>query len=343
MARAEYLAPGSFLTTEASDRETWFDVLKDQDPKVDENGYLKGEWGRAIVAAVRYEHSHPDFSQLPCYQGNGPAGYVGFYMAERGFGHLLPNADNLEDETKKALNEGEGLSCPPGSGLPEVWSTPICDPKGYHAMMESAFEDTFWISVCMCCGTGVGGCGDPCLLSSGKCCCVEAATYSEDCCGDLGPCFTFQKMCCMVTHQTLWPGGGPNDGVPCCAICNQRCGGESGEEEGERALTVVNTNAKILSDAFMCYYCLCCGCGLSMNFPLVKIDQKCLCVRTFGSTASCWPEDRGICYKYEKAGCCVNICTFPCGGGRYDGIPSCACCGAKCGGEDSKDSGSESN
>merc|ERR1719401_3091893 len=113
-------------------------------------------------------------------------------------------------------------------------------------MMTEALGDTFWLYVCCCCGTGFGSCGDPCCLSSQKCCCIESAMYTEDVCGDEGPCFTFQKMCCIVQHQTLWPGGGPNDGVPCCACCNVRCGGA--DEEEDHANAVVNTNAKILQD-----------------------------------------------------------------------------------------------
>jgi len=320
-----------FLETEGPGRETWWDLLRGKEPEVDRNGFLTGMWGRAVIDACRYEYSHQEY--LDYGWRNGPVGFIGDYMQAlnpRWYEEYIGATDQLENRTREQLMEGEGLGkMDPGDA--DVLSVPICEPEGYHEKMAEAMDDTFWCFVCGCCGSGVGGCGDPMCLASQKTCCIETAAYTEDCWGDDGPCFAFQKICCIVQHQTLWPGGGPNDGVPICACCNLRCGGDGNED---KKLTMVNTNAKIMSDAFLCYYALCCGCGLSTNFPMVKGDQKCFCFRSFASTASCCPADRGCCYTYQKACCCTHVTMFPPGGGKYDGIPCCACCGMKCGGED---------
>jgi len=317
-----------FLRTQSSTGETWDKVLDGVKPKKDQHGFLSGEWGRCMVAAARYEHSHPEWSEMPHYADNGPGGYVIEYLNQLGFGNFEDAADQLEEATRSALEEEEGLSRGPDD--PEVWSTPICNPKGFDAQIAETMRSTFWCCVnpLLCCGFGIGECKDPFFVKASKCCCCEAAFYTDDCCGDEGACFNFSKTCCLVTHMTCWPGGGPDDGVPMCACCNMRCGGESDAD------SETNTNAKILESAFLCYYALCCGCGLSMGFPLVKADTKCCCTRCFASTASCCPKDRGMCYDYFKCCCCVSAFTFPCGGASQDGIPACACCGKGCGNEE---------
>mmetsp|Transcript_43113 Transcript_43113/g.119247 ORF Transcript_43113/g.119247 Transcript_43113/m.119247 type:complete len:324 (+) Transcript_43113:63-1034(+) len=321
----------AFLRTQASNRATWYDVLQDEEANIDRNGYLDGEWGRAIVAGARYEHSHPEWDQMPEYSQNGPAGQVIDFMNDCGFNHCMDGAAKLEDDTRRALEEEEGLSADVAEGDPKVWSKPICEPKGYARDMREMFESTFWCCICLLGGVGCSAPTDFCCLKSNKCCCVEGAAYcGDDCWGDLGPCFAFQKVCCCVSHQTCWPGGGPDDGVPICACCNIRTGEGDGDPDN-------NDNAKIMENAFLCFYCCCCGHGFSTHFPMVKGDSKCFCYRQFLSTASFCPKDRGICYDYGKCCCCVGVCTFPCGGASHDGIPTCACCGQNCGGEDAGD------
>jgi len=216
---------------------------------------------------------------------------------------------------------------PSGRDKPAIWSTPVCEPSGYKVMMEDAMLSTKWCCVnpCLCGGWGCSQSGDPCFVSSQKTCCIESAAYTDVCMGDMGCCFQVSKICCLVSHCSPWPGGGPQDGVPICACCNQRCGGDG---DGD---PVNNPSAQILREAFFLYYCLCCGSGCSMSWPMIFVDQKCCCIHTLASTASPCPQDRGICYQYQKMCCLINACSFPCGTMVHNGVPTCACCGMACG------------
>eukprot|EP00747_Dinoflagellata_sp_TGD_P166023 gnl/TRDRNA2_/TRDRNA2_188195_c0_seq1.p1 gnl/TRDRNA2_/TRDRNA2_188195_c0~~gnl/TRDRNA2_/TRDRNA2_188195_c0_seq1.p1 ORF type:complete len:336 (-),score=62.64 gnl/TRDRNA2_/TRDRNA2_188195_c0_seq1:120-1127(-) len=316
----------AFLNVKAPNRTPWGEILDGQKPTVDSNNFLSGPWGRAVVAGVRYEMSHPDWSESPNYQDNGPVGQIIDFMQAQGYDGWINNAEELETFTREHIHDEGGL--PGGPEDPEVWHVVEAAPEGFHEEIAAVMNDAFWCCVCplMCGGFGIGSCGDPLFLQGMKCCCVEGATHTTDCCGDEGLCFTFTKCLCCVHHQTVCPGGGPDDGAPFCALCNYRCGGESDAEPE------TNDMAKLMEDMFMIYYCLCCGTGCSLNFPMIKGESKFCCLKSMCRTASFWPENRGICYVYSKTCCCIEACTL-CGGKR-DGIPTCAVCGQVCCGEE---------
>merc|ERR1719337_138991 len=61
--------------------------------------------------------------------------------------------------------------------------------------------------------------------------CIHSNQETADCCGENGCCYSKQKVCCFISASACPPGGGPNDGVPACALCGKTCGGESAPEE----------------------------------------------------------------------------------------------------------------
>ncbi|CAE8720454.1 unnamed protein product [Polarella glacialis] len=188
---------------------------------------------------------------------------------------------------------------------------------------KELMSNTCWLSYCFFCGTGCSNCCDPLFLGTFKflCCeglCSTAPGYGED-----GCCNTLSKCCCLVNVGSFPPGGGGNDGVPCFACCNIRCGGEGGQEDG------ASKYEQLVRDTFLCSYCLCCGLGCSSpsSDPLFLGTLKCCCLKTSFATSPACDEATGCCYIQSKCCCCIQALTLPPGGGKSDGIPALACCG----------------
>jgi hypothetical protein len=200
--------------------------------------------------------------------------------------------------------------------------------RGAHRkkLAEIFYNETWWLCTnpCSCGGYGcVSPSTAPMCMSHDKHCCIENLCQSEPWDeGGMGVCFDISKMCCIVNHSSCPPGGGPNDGVPLCACCGQRCGGESGED------VMLQEDAQLMKDTFLLYYCLCMGCGLAhCSEPFCKANRKCCCVRSACYTTDACPSDRDCIYSHSKFFCCINACTCLPFGGKRDGLPACACFG----------------
>lgn len=206
--------------------------------------------------------------------------------------------------------------------------------------MDETMKNTIWCSYCLFGGCGFmrTNCRDPVLCGGGtKCFCVEsyctdASCYTED----EGFVMGVQKLCCCISTYSFPPGGSKHDGIPCCALCNIRCGGEEEDD-------TPSTQKAILNDAFLCFNVCCYGCGVAWPRPFSLGRWKCCYVHGGENTADCWDSDSGCIYSKAKCLCCVVAGACPPGGGKHDGIPCCALCGLKCGGEDAADSSSDSD
>lgn len=202
--------------------------------------------------------------------------------------------------------------------------------------LREVLDSTCWIYFLGCYGDGcTSQVCDPLITQDLKICCLRRQTYTTDCCGEEGWCHGFSKVCCCVTVSTFPPTG--RDGIPICAICNKRCGG------GDGAVTSQDV-AKVVKETFLCYYFICQGYGCDFKSPcspLLYGDSKFFCLQDTLRTEDCSSEETGCCFNKQKICCHVEGYACPPGGGGQDGLPMCAFCGMKCGGE--QDDGSESN
>jgi hypothetical protein len=135
------------------------------------------------------------------------------------------------------------------------------------------------------------------------------------------------KCCCCVNACSFPPGGSKGDGLPCIAICNQRCGGEDELADLEEAPSEMRL---LLDQTFLIQYCCCSGFGCLCGAPLCKGTTKCCCLHGNYETADFYDPNKGCCYCKSKLCCSVNAYAFPPGGGAHDGLPMFACCGQKC-------------
>lgn len=200
--------------------------------------------------------------------------------------------------------------------------------------ITDVLKDSCWLYYCICSGCGFASqdkCCDPISVGTFKCLCCEGYSGTAPCWSESeGLCMTFEKCCCFVSATSFPPGGSKGDGQPCFACCNYRCGGES--EVGE--LESHPSEVKMLMDqTFLCYYCCCSGFGCLNDGPMCKGTSKVCCFHSNHETAPCC-GDNGCCYSKNKLCCMVSAQACPPGGGKSDGIPTCACCGATCGGEE---------
>lgn len=213
-----------------------------------------------------------------------------------------------------------------GSEEEEVYE--VHDDVGDMQMYE-ALKATCWLGVCGCFGTGMAcsKCTDPCCLGTYKCCCCEGYNgttsfyHPEE-----GLCMGFSKCCCLVIPCACPPGGTSGDGIPLCALCNCRCGGEEDSSQ-------VSEQKHILNNTFLCFQIIFCGCGVTQcSGPYMKGTNKFCCIHDNFETSECC-GDNGCCYFKEKCCCCMQFCVCPPGGGDRDGIPTCAVLGLACCGE----------
>jgi len=112
--------PMAFLTRPAPTGAVWADLLRATPATTDDSGFLAGPWGECLVAACQFEHSNPQWEQMPEYS-DGPCGQVVDFMLE--CGHQLERpADKLERATHKAIKQGNLQT---GPGKPVVWGAAL--------------------------------------------------------------------------------------------------------------------------------------------------------------------------------------------------------------------------
>lgn len=198
------------------------------------------------------------------------------------------------------------------------------------AKITEVLKESFWLGYCVIGGLGLTSkCTDPCCLGVYKFLCVEGYNGTTDCWNQEGCCMGFNKFCCLVQAGSF-PCGTKGDGLPCCAICNFRMGGDGPDSD----LAEMPSETKVLLEkTFLLYYCCCYGQGCVRAGSMCKGTNKCLCLHCNCETNDCYGEN-GCCYSKQKLCCIVEALAIPPGGGSNDGIPVCAVCGKTCGGED---------
>lgn len=87
-----------------------------------------------------------------------------------------------------------------------------------------------------------------------------------------------------------------------------------------------NEERRILAEAFWCYYCFCCGCGLEhCTSPLAHDNGAACCIRWgWHTTVPCSKTD-GCIGKTNKCCCLVEMCEFP-----TSQTPGVGCCNTMC-------------
>lgn len=214
----------------------------------------------------------------------------------------------------------------------------MTDEAAVERQVSRSMRDTCWLNYCIFGGSGLH-CKNKCAIHGAWKClfCKGYHSSSQKCCDDEdGMCMSFNKTCCIVTANAFPPGGSSHDGIPCCAICNQRCGGEEDDEDDDR----MSKNKRILKKTFLCYALPFLGaCGLArFSKPLVMGKNKVCCVMSQCQTATMMDET-GCCYSKNKTCCFTSGAVFPPGGSDHDGLPVLACLGMTClGAEDEQDS-----
>lgn len=109
--------------------EAWRSLLPREIPKV-KRDYLVGHWGRAIQAAVEFEHDNPDWIDDPRYQG-GPAGQVIDYLGALGQSQFQALAETTEQRFRDSL----GMDSSSGSssdGAPLMVTMSCTVPAGVY-------------------------------------------------------------------------------------------------------------------------------------------------------------------------------------------------------------------
>jgi len=185
-------------------------------------------------------------------------------------------------------------------------------------------RETWWLNYCVC-----GGCGchkdfcNPFYMKREKFLCFETFQKTTDWwTKEQGLCMQVQKICCLLTIAAFPPGGASNDGIPLCALCNTRWGGEK-KTDDETDRTELK---KIVDEAFICFHILCYGCGVATKGDICHIEDKFCCCYRMCQTAHPF-TDEGCCYKTEKLCWCNDNCVCPPGGMKDSDLPMIACCG----------------
>lgn len=191
-----------------------------------------------------------------------------------------------------------------------------------HAeMLAAAHAKTWWLltTPVICGGCGVAACLDPVCLVQERCCCAACSAWTESIDAGYGWCVDMEKVCCVVNHSACPPGGGGRDGVPLLACCGRRWGEDPAEE------VLWHAKAGVMKDAWLLYYCLCFGCGVTRcDRPWCLWSQKLLCLHSDAHLLPCI-SDGVCCHNHTKTCCVMQSCALPCSSSR--GVPCCAVCG----------------
>lgn len=101
--------PLAFLRFRCRNGKSWKDYLSTLTPTQDKGGLLNGAWGDCITAAVIFESENPEWSKLPMYMEDGPAGQVIKFFTEQGHEPAREAMDRTEKESHEAVASGGKL------------------------------------------------------------------------------------------------------------------------------------------------------------------------------------------------------------------------------------------
>jgi len=101
--------PLAFLQHRARNGMTWKDYCGIMEPTQDHSGFVNGAWGDCITAAVIFEKQNPEWSQLPAYMDDGPAGQVLNYFNDCGHEPHVAALSRTEEATHQAVDGGRSL------------------------------------------------------------------------------------------------------------------------------------------------------------------------------------------------------------------------------------------
>eukprot|EP00930_Biecheleria_cincta_P101194 TRINITY_DN92816_c0_g1_i1.p1 TRINITY_DN92816_c0_g1~~TRINITY_DN92816_c0_g1_i1.p1 ORF type:complete len:508 (-),score=92.57 TRINITY_DN92816_c0_g1_i1:120-1643(-) len=89
---------------------TWKAYCEKCKPKIcEKTGFVNGAWGQCITAAVIFEHQNPNWSQLPAYMDDGPAGQVLMFFDSCGHGEFMDALYSTEGATHQAVDANSKL------------------------------------------------------------------------------------------------------------------------------------------------------------------------------------------------------------------------------------------
>jgi hypothetical protein len=98
--------PAAFLKRKSPIGPPWFKSLEQSAPQIDPtHDTLVGPWAQCLLAAVYFEHSN-DWSSMPGYEDNGPAGQVIDYLAEMGYGEFQGKFEEVEQKAHESYENG---------------------------------------------------------------------------------------------------------------------------------------------------------------------------------------------------------------------------------------------
>lgn len=121
---------------------------------------------------------------------------------------------NINGHASLQAHDMVPVSAPPRSWMDEE-----------SAKLKTSINETFWLfRYCF------GGVGCTALTSfynaEEQCCCLRRVGGTADCCDyENGLCYDATKICCVVNAAAFPPYVGIKKGMPICALCNVRCGG----------------------------------------------------------------------------------------------------------------------
>lgn len=96
----------AFLRHRCKNGLMWKEYCERMPPTFDNQGYVNGAWGECLTAAVIFEHQNPDWSKLPLYMEDGPAGQVIMFFDQCGHGDNVGSMDKTETATHEAIEQG---------------------------------------------------------------------------------------------------------------------------------------------------------------------------------------------------------------------------------------------
>jgi len=153
-----------FLQRKSPMGASWYKLLDQSPPQEKPDGDLAGPWAQCLMSAVYFEHSN-DWSSMPGYEDQGPAGQVIDYLDVKGFGQFMEKFEEVEAKAHESYEGGA--------------------PEGEAAeQFEMPYEGTSCVSVF----------GSVCLLGP----CSYIRRFFKDCC------LTEQELETLKVARDLW-------------------------------------------------------------------------------------------------------------------------------------------